>query len=65
MYLPDGPDTMPQIVVESGDIVSQNGFTRPKIISKSEVPLIQAQSEKILVRGLYFRWIGVSSAPQQ
>lgn len=56
---------MPQIVVQSRNIVSQHGFPGAQIIREGEVAVIQAEGEEVIVLVPLFLRIWLSAAPQQ
>lgn len=56
---------MPQIVVQSRDIVSQHGFPGAQIVREGEVAVIQSEGEEVIILVPLFLRIRLSAAPEQ
>lgn len=56
---------MPEIVVQSRDIISQHGFPRTQIVREGEVAVIQTEGEEVIVLVPLFLRIRLSTAPEQ
>lgn len=56
---------MPQVIVQSGQVVSQQGLARAQIVGKRQIAAIQAQRQEVLVEALLLLRLGLTAAPQQ
>lgn len=65
LFSPNSPNTMPQIVIQSREIIPQHGFPGTQIIRESEITVIQAEGEEIVVLVSLFLRIRLAPAPQQ
>lgn len=54
---------MPQIVIQSREIISEHGLPGAQIIREGEVTVIQAEGEKIVVLVPLFLRIRLPAAP--
>lgn len=64
-FIPYSSNSMPQVVVQPGQVVSQDCFTGAEVVGQGEVTLVQSKRQEIVVRVPLFLPVGLPPAPQE